>query len=201
MSVYNLKAQSDFVALIARARRGMVRITNRLAGGEINTEEWGRLFHLLIQGGHAEGWYLGRLLGGGDLSPFGNDDQLMGVAKADEEADFLRRFMAAIEGGDSRYWDDTGNLRVPSVLARMNLYVGKMRGTANEALVETADQEWYWRLGAPEEHCDDCPQIAALSPFTRDANVGYPGSGDTACLGNCQCYVQLANGVRGFMPA
>lgn len=176
----------------------MVRITNRLAGGEIGIEEWGRLFHLLLQGGHAEGWFLGRLLGG-DLSPFGNDDQLIGVAKVDGEADFLRRFMAAIVDGDPRYWDADGNLRIQPVLARMNLYIGKMRGTANEALVETADQEWWWVL-APEEHCEDCPRIAALSPFTRDANVGYPGSGDTACLGNCKCHVRLANGVTGFLP-
>lgn len=194
-------SQADYAVMVQQRRRELVALANKLGAESLTPGAWADLFNAVLQKGHGKAWFLGRVLAG-DLRPFGDTDVLKGIAKADEDADYLRGFLDDLLARDPRYWDEDG-VRLRQVLNRMNLYIGKMRGTANEALVESSPKniEWYWRLGAAEEHCQDCPQLAALSPYSRDANLGYPGSGDTECLGNCTCYIELSNGLRGFDPA
>jgi ADP-ribose pyrophosphatase YjhB (NUDIX family) len=47
----------------------------------------------------------------------------------------------------------------------------------------------WWELG-PSDHCEDCIQLADLSPFNLqvlDDNGLFPGSGHTRCGSNCAC--------------
>lgn len=47
-----------------------------------------------------------------------------------------------------------------------------------------------WILGAvDEQNCDDCPRIAAGSPYTKETIPSSPADGATQCKGRCRCYV------------
>jgi len=97
--------------------------------------------------------------------------------------------------------DADGAVRADTVKSRQDLYAQKLRGTANEAFVESGEdnEEYDWILGGTERHCEDCPRIAALSPFTKETLFAYPCSGDTECLGNCDCVLKrVSDGVKGF---
>jgi len=54
-------------------------------------------------------------------------------------------------------------------------------------------QDWdgvliHWELGHPiGDHCSDCLDIAANSPYTKETLPTVPKSGDTECLFNCLC--------------
>jgi hypothetical protein len=139
---------------------------------------------------------------------------LMAVArgKADEETQFLhgytdpdggdhRGFLNDLKEHDPRYWDEeSGSWRKGSLDSRTDLYVGKMRGSANESFVETSPEEslFTWALG-PTEHCPDCVEYASmLVDRPKDEFFAYPGAGDSVCLGNCGCRVVRSDGVESY---
>lgn len=191
-----MASQAEFDAASHAAMRAIRAASGRLTPGG-SASDWVDEFNAALLDGHAEAWTMGRQLGG-DLAPRGYDDTLMGRAKADLENEWLQQFMADIE--DGRYTKEDGSLDLDAIDRRSKLYVRKMRGTSNEALVETSDPEveWNWVLG-PTDHCADCPQYAALSPYTRDTAMAHPGDGGSDCLGNCTCRWVRADGqVAGF---
>jgi len=52
----------------------------------------------------------------------------------------------------------------------------------------TNDQQFRWQLGSVlTEHCDDCLELAANSPYTKDTLPTVPRAGDTKCLWRCKC--------------
>lgn len=141
---------------------------------------------------------------GGDLAP--DEEKLLLDARGikDGESTYLQNFLNAIKSGDDpRYFDlETGLIKPGSMHWRTGLYVGKMRGTANQGFTaasfdEDADTEFDWELGA-EHHCEDCPRIAAMSPYNQSTMYTDPGAGDTECLGNCDCRWVRRDGVKGF---
>ncbi len=62
-----------------------------------------------------------------------------------------------------------------------------------------ATQQSYWREWSltrpgeinwtlhPAEHCGDCVELAAGSPYTQETLTTFPGAGDTQCRGGCNC--------------
>jgi hypothetical protein len=103
---------------------------------------------------------------------------------------------------DPRYFDGDGSFRPGSLDPRTDLYVGRMRGSANEAFAKGSFEddpkaEFVWQLGS-EDSCEDCPEKAADSPYTEDTLYSYPGDGDTECLGNCKCILVRQDGATGF---
>lgn len=169
--------------------------------GKIDPAEWSTKFDELLLEGHRSAVELGRARGGG---PALSDDEAFLRARGakDTEAEFLKGFEDAIRAKDGRYFDDNGRLRPGSLDWRTSLYVGRMRGTANEAFVEAdPDSSYTWELGGTEEHCEDCPVMAAGSPYSSDTLPSYPGDGSTECLGNCDCVLVRSDDVRGFPRA
>lgn len=190
----------DYRKLQDDALADILDLTKRLLDGRLAPREWYDRFANLIAERHAEAWALGRRLTG-DSSDVDEDDLLVGRAKADEESTWLLDFLDAVESG--RYLDDEGKYRENLILNRSRLYAGKLRGTANEAFVETSDdgEEFDWVLGAVEEHCAECPELAALSPWLKDEFPTFPGSGGTPCLTRCRCHlVRSSDGLSGFAP-
>ncbi len=194
-------SQADFNQLVRGKAKDLKQLVAQLASSGIELEQFKEEFSSLLLDGHTQAWALGRQLSG-DLRPLNVLDQYFGIAARDSEADFIIRFIDALLLRDSRYFDADGNLVEQSVLSRAKLYLGKLRGTANEAFVEASPEyiEFWWRLGGAEKHCSDCPQIAGLSPFVKDTLFTVPGQGDTPCLGNCKCYLRREDGVKGFKP-
>lgn len=192
--------QSDYAALQASTADDLARLASSLASETIGSTEWYLRFANILLERHADAWVLGRRLAG-DSSPYDVVDELVGRAKADQENEWLMRFLGDVESG--RYRDDDGRLMEAQVAARSRMYSGKLRGTANEAFVEAspADEEFEWRLGGVEAHCSDCPELAAMSPWRKDELGTWPGDAGTPCLTNCKCrLVRESDGLSGFHP-
>lgn len=196
--------QGDFRNLIRQTRRSLSDLAQELADG-LDPREWADRFKIVLNGGHAQAWMLGRNRAG-DLLPFDFMDALQGIAAADSEADYLLSFLEDILEKDDRYFDEDGNILADKVARRSRMYTGLMRGTANESWsnAQPDEAEIYWRLGAVEEHCSDCPELASLNPWSKDTLFAKPGSNETPCLFNCKCWLEVLDDdgdwQTGFKP-
>lgn len=177
----------------------MSNAVDELVSGRISAREFGERMQASLIDGHAQSWTLGRQRAG-DLTAATADDFFVGLARADADADFLLSFLEDIEG--DRYRDADGNLKPKAVKARAKLYAQKMRGTSGDAFVAAcADEDEFTWVMAGIEHCSDCPELAALSPWTKDTLFAKPGDGETDCLGNCKCHLERSSdGRQSFKP-
>ncbi len=201
MSDQKRPSSADFAQHVKGTRTKLHAAIDKLAAGNISHDAWHEEFYDALVHGHSQAWTMGRQRAG-DLSATSRDDLLMGREMADRESDWLHTFLVDLESG--RYTDEHGTLQVAAVKTRADLYAQKLRGTANEAFVETGedDDEIYWILGGGQ-HCPDCPRWAEMSPFTKDTMPAYPCSGDCQCLGNCHCHLERHRGndiLTGFKP-
>jgi len=53
-----------------------------------------------------------------------------------------------------------------------------------------------WVLEPLAKHCDDCPSLAEMGPYTPETIPCVPGDGFTACGDSCQCELALEDGTR-----
>lgn len=53
----------------------------------------------------------------------------------------------------------------------------------------------HWRINPEAESCEDCIRIAANGPYTRETLPTVPRRGDTRCLSNCQCSLDIEYAV------
>lgn len=189
---------SDFARLAQDAHAKLQRLTERLANGDISPDEWGDLFHAVLVDSHADSWLLGASHGGRDTTTLQTVANRYGQHYADTETQWLNSFIDDIANG--RYTDDAGIINQSAIDVRSRLYASKLRGTSNQAFVDSGEfgDSYRWVMTGLE-HCEDCPRLAALSPYSAGELFTVPGAGDTACLGNCTCIVvRLSDGMKGF---
>lgn len=167
------------------------RTTDRLVANQISLERWADDFFDAILQANANAHWIGRDLVSKEVTEFNITDMLRARGIADDDANYLQNFMDDIVAG--RYTDEEGNLMTTQLLNRQRLYLGKARGIAGQASVDALDLQTkiYWRLGGTEAHCQDCPTLAAISPFYKDDLYATPGSCATPCLGNCKCHLEF----------
>lgn len=144
---------------------------------------------------HARAAYLGRFRAG-DTTPPDADDRRFAEEVVRTEDEFLAAFEEDLASG--RYTDEQGHLDTAAIARRARMYLGRVAGTANETFALASDGPIYWRLGSPEQHCPDCPRLAAGSPYTADSLPVYPKSNQTACMFHCGCFLEREDGVRSF---
>lgn len=193
-----IPANRDFKRLVSGIYRGFTELTTDFAAGKLTADEWGDAFHALLVDGHGDAWRLGSERGGRNTTNLQPLAQRYGQHYADLELEWFQNFINDMQ--DGRYLDDEGNLKESAVNARARLYAGKLRGTANQAFLDSKgmDESYNWVMTGIE-HCQDCPRLAALSPYTASELFTVPGAGDTECLGMCRCLlVRLSDGVKGF---
>lgn len=149
--------------------------------------------------GHADAIAFGRHRAG-DKKPKNQDDLFLARGKADNENHWLKKFEQDIN--DGKYTNEDGTLNGRRIKWRASLYSKKLRGSANEAFVNSSDPDdlFEWHL-SPAEHCPDCLDFAKYSPYYPIELPSYPGDGDTACLVNCKCFlVRKRDGKQGVLP-
>lgn len=175
-----------FIDLILDVDAAMVAVAREFAerGGDIR---FAAQFVEMLSDAHARAHLLGQ---------FGVDSRMMAESRAysvmfagnNPEADFIEGFRRALEERDPRYFRDD-EWDADAITQRMRMYQGKIRGTQGWGLVDVAEPaaQFDWRLGAVEDSCADCPELAAVSPWFKETLYTTPGSGDTPCLYNCAC--------------
>lgn len=84
---------------------------------------------------------------------------------------------------------------------RFELYGLRLTGTANAVMLAVAQAQGLdvlWELGENEDHCPDCPRIAARGWMKATELHQVPGDGQTICLVCCKCSLLFSNGMRSF---
>ena len=146
--------------------------------------------------GHRQAAVIGRHRAG-DLFPPEEDDRKFAQQVMRGEKPYLDALIRDITNGQYDNPDETAN--VSRMAARVNLYTRKMTGTANENFLLASDEtEWTWKMAEIEDHCSDCPELSAGSPYTSESLPTVPGNNDTTCLFNCKCTLIRSDGRSGF---
>ena len=193
-------AQATFDRQFSKQAKQATLLVRKLADSTYDPETWGDAFHALLWKSHTDAIVLGRKRAG-DHARIHEDDHDLGLSIVDADADFLNTFIDDVKNG--RYLLEDGTLNQAAINARARLYINKTRGSANEAFVNASDDDdqFEWQLGFTE-HCPDCIELAAGSPYDKGTLWTHPGQGDTACLVNCACVlVRVSDGRKGFQRA
>lgn len=175
-------------------------MAERLRLRQISVSEWRGEFEAMLLRIHTESHRIGQRLAG-RLIVDEMDAQLAGRRMLDIETSFLNNFVYAIEDGE--YLNELDELNDLRVYQRSRLYLGKSRGTGNQAFVDFSEdtEEFDWILGPEGDNCEDCPILAAGGPYTKETLYTTPGAGDTPCLGYCNCELKRrSDGASGIPP-
>lgn len=191
---------ADFARMLARRRKEFAAITRQLANGDIDPVEWAERFEASLLEGHTSAAHMGRMLALQDVFEAELVDLLRGQTAVDAEHYYVQGFLESLLNKDPRYWDEEAEKwHQAAIRQRQDFYLGKMRGTANQAFVDESpdEAEITWNdTGGPNE-CDECPEYASMSPWKKDELPTVPGGCDTPCLFACECFLTI-NDIDGF---
>ena len=180
-------------------KTGIDHLVDGWASGLLTGEAFADRLGVLLEEGHALAVVIGRHHAG-DKAPMEEDDKTFAQTVMDDEANYLSFFSSEIASG--KYGTAEEDPKKEELRRRAYLYLGRYRGTANEAFVlaSPADSQWNWVLSETEAevHCPDCPELADGSPYTTETLPTYPGANDTSCLFACLCEIKRSDGQAGF---
>lgn len=197
-----IPGDAEFAAMLTKQNATLKAITARLESGSIDIAEWFDQMAAALLEGHTSAAHMGRMLAEQKAVKADLVDLLQGQAASDKELYYLRGFANDLLAKDPRYWDATfSEWRTDAIAQRQAMYLPKMRGTANYTFIEEskADAEIIWHDSQGPNECEECPQYAELSPYTKATMWTWPGEYGTPCRQNCQCWISI-NGVVGFKP-
>lgn len=191
-----------FWLLFQDTEASLFRDVDDLVIGTLNPNTWGRSVAATLLGAHSHAAYIGRRLAGSNV-PFGQTDLDFGASIMDQQQPFLEGFISDLWGG--RYTEgDAGFGLAPLLPApvkrRVQMYAVRLRGTGNEAwtVMLPNDTAIYWDMLEGEDHCENCPELQASSPYTPLSIPTFPGAGDTQCMFNCKCSLHTEYGLEAF---
>ncbi len=103
-----------------------------------------------------------------------------------KEASFFNHLLR-----DASIQMQTGSLNKAKMNRRADMYGDAAKAQFWNGTVKGMgdDVEIHWILGQAE-HCPDCP-ILASKTYTWETLPTTPGAGDTACLSNCKCHLEI----------
>ncbi len=187
-----LPSDDPFTVLMIACDNDMAKVAAELARTG-NTLQWVSDARDILQTYHRQS----HTLGFGGYVPSLTDGRVFQVLETPNtsglsELDYLQQFLADLSDKETPYRLDDGGFDEDSILRRMRMYQGKMRGTAGWGFVDKQSPvaEIEWILGAVEEHCPECPMMADLSPWDKGSLWTTPGSGETTCIFNCKCWLK-----------
>lgn len=109
----------------------------------------------------------------------------------DEDKVWLKGAEREEYGYLSKFLDDIKNNALKmDAEKRLEMYVQTLDGIYHHGQVEGSPDyvSITWRLG-DSEHCPDCIEFAAGSPYTKDTLPCVPRDGNSRCLSKCKCYL------------
>lgn len=191
--------QAQFARVCRATGRKLDRLAQQLASGEIGLANYEALCLDVLEEGHGLTASLGRRRAGDPIVTDGLD-ALRARQVMKGESRHFGAFISQLRDGDKRYLDpEFGTFDPDKIASRSRNYLGALRGTANDAFVETsvATDLFDWVMLA-SEHCYRCPELESGSPYTRDGLPTRPGKCETPCRHNCGCVLVRHDGVVGF---
>lgn len=175
------------------------KLTEKIARGELTDVQWHLAMNDWLRESHIEAHKIGQIFSGLDNAIAGFADH-RGRSIADAQSYFLTGFYNDLRTGKFGT-PGSDDFREDALYYRSRMYLGAMRGTAGMGFVDVSAStaEFTWRLGA-KDHCPDCPDLAAGSPYTKATLYTTPGAGDTPCLGYCDCDLERDDGATSPGP-
>jgi hypothetical protein len=194
------RTQAALGKAIAETRGAIKAATSRLAVDHANDpnvaiDRFGERMIDFLTRAHSQAAYLGRYRAG-DTSPKDGDDLAFAMRVVRGEDVFLARFEDALRAG--RYTNEDGTLNTAAIQVRADLYLRRVRGTANETWALTTPGEIHWEIDTSAENCEDCLRHRAGSPYTWERLPTYPRAGETRCVTGCRCKLIAEGGGRSF---
>jgi hypothetical protein len=189
--------RAHFASLPSTLQERLRETALQRARDELTLEAAGEAgFDALLES-HAQAAYAGRGLAGA-LDEFGELDEAVGRLIAEEQAQYFEKFLSDI--GDGKYTLEDGLINEEAIETRAGQYNERLRGTANEswATALPLDELLDWVLGATEDSCSVCPDLAEQGPYKPTELPTYPGANETPCLFNCGCSLRTQSGAQGF---
>lgn len=203
----------QFGEVMRRFDRLITEIARDFADGRLDPIGFEEAMSEALRAMHPDSNYAGQEMAD-YLPPSKTLARTRGLAVAVSEVQYLRGFALALSNRDPRYWDeDAGEWRSIAIEARSRSYMGRGRGSATDGWglasggVNTIVN---WSLGAVEEHCEDCPIMAAGGPWLLYGSTGQfeyptlgflPGENRTPCMMYCECRIQrLSDGMQSPAP-
>ena len=164
-------------------------ILDSYQAGEITVDEFEKMIQTEIRNAWSSAYDLGVGSAGNPFGVYDEDKTWLKGARA-EEYGYLGGFADAL---------DTDEF-VMDPEKRMGMYVDTLDGIFNHGQVDGHPDyvDIYWELG-DSEHCFQCLELAANSPYTKDSLPSVPGDGSTVCL----CITTPSSRVltnRGWIP-
>lgn len=208
--------------LIADTDHRLAATATAMASASITVGQWRDQTLTELTQAHTSAAYIGRRAAG-DTAPMGPQDVAAGDAAAATQAPFLDGFASDIMHGRYAPKPEPPEARQPApteppatptetpaptvptididaVVRRTHLYAQRLRGTAEEQWARSQPEgtRFTWVMGGNEDHCEDCPRLAAGGVYTIDTLPTFPGAGDTECMVNCLCHLETDTGAIGF---
>lgn len=192
-----LAPADDWQQIAKKIGRNMRRIAKQLQREEITPAVWRAKMDSAIRIGHVEAHMAGQRIAG--AAGYAGEAQRIGRIIGDGESQYLQGFLTDIL--DGRYIDLDGEFRLGAFESRQMMYVKKTRATSCAGFVYASSGNAFdWVLGATEDHCEECPIMAAGGPYTEATLYTYPALSDHPCRTSCLCYLRRDDGVVGPLP-
>lgn len=184
---------------LTQVKAGIDSVVIDLITGAINESKFVDNMSAHLEIAHTKSSMLGRNRAG-DLTPLHDVDKNLGRIVTNIEKDFLTAFSQDIKYG--RYTNEDGSYNESAIRTRAQYYSGRCLGVANETFVATQDDDTllWWVMGGAENHCPDCPDIAANSPYVKSTIPSMPHTNETQCMFQCKCHIRTEYGKTGFKP-
>lgn len=187
--------------MLKARRRELHKITQLFTSDKITLDQWFDQMTAVLLEGHTKASYFGRMLAAQEELAGELVDVLHAQAAVDGEDYYLRGFAEAIYNKDPRYWDaEAEKWKAAAIEDRQDLYLPKMRGTANDAFLRESEPfTMDWLFGLTEKHCIDCLDMNAGNPWKPSEMPTAPGKHELICKLGCDCYLRRSDGVQGFL--
>jgi hypothetical protein len=189
-----------FAGLHDRIAGEFEKLAEARARGGLKMHEFVTEFSDHLESVATDVYRMGKRTATGNENTYVNSADRVIIAKFIERQQiFIRRFGAEL--GNDRYDPETeaGLIRLRW---RSGMYADRLEGLASRAFKSAApNQIAKWILGEAE-HCDDCIEESEKPARPLKDFAKLPGEGETECLTNCKCYLEIqTKGARKNIAA
>ena len=194
------------IAYLIGQRSKLAAIVGILTTDGIPLDAFSKIILAILRSSHAYAAMYGRRLTGDD-APLNDEDWAYADLVMEGQREFFDNFIKQLRDRDPRYVgtsqvDGSPLYKLKPIMSRLDLYLRRTVGTANEVFVSASpdDALFWWVLGENEDHCSDCPDLAAGSPYTKESLPTVPGAAETICQLGCLCSVVREDGATTLDP-